>query len=488
MRKNIDILKWMFFLLLIVLGVGLVLPGSFGGSVANAAALVNSKPVSQQRYSRILNQQLEQARQAAGGELTEGESLKVRKAALNSLVEEELAAQHAADLGQTMTLAEFRDIALNDPSLKDEKGVFDPQRYQQILQQQADQGMSVADAEKGFQRGMLLAKIRGFWDTQAVLSPAEAKAAEAKYDRQVQAQAAVWDLKAVQAGLKLSDDKVRSYYARNKQRWVKPDEFTLRQILIRPDFGASTATAKAKADAVLAKLKAGASFEALAKTENSDPEARKNGGKLGTLRREDLRQPDLRVELTYMKVGGISHVVQTDEGFHILKLEAKKEGFEPTLENSRAKAADDLGKEEAVREAGKLASQALSDIKAGKTLSEAAKAHGAKVVNSGWFDRDSENALPSLGKTNRFARQMLDLNVGQASPQPVGSDQAVAIGVLTAERPGQAPAKKEAAAQRDQAALESAEQAKSQALYQAWVDGLKKDAVIKDLSGVLASK
>ena len=83
---------------------------------------------------------------------------------------------------------------------------------------------------------------------------------------------------------------------------------------------------------------------------------------------------------------------------------------------------------------------------------------------------------------------MLELNVGQASPQAVGSDSGVAIGVLTAQRPGQAPAKKSDADQRNEAALQNAEQEKSQALYQAWVDSLKKNAVIKDLSGVLASK
>lgn len=492
MRSNIGILKWMFVVLLVVFGIGIVGQGALGSkaNLANAAAVVDGVAVPQQRYSRVLSSRLEQARRNAGGELSDGEALSVRKEVLGALIDETLAAQHAKDLGQSMSEAEFRDAVVNDPSLKDEKGNFDQRRYQQILMQQAQEGDSVEEVEAQFIRGMLLNKVRGFWDAQAVLSPAEQAAAIAKLDRQVQAQAIVWDINKLKGGLTITDEDLHTYYSRNKQRWAKPSEYKLKQILIHADFGAATATAKAKAEGILAKLKAGASFDELAKTENSDEAARKNAGDLGTLKKEDLRHPELAQELNFIKVGGYSQVVQTSEGFHILKLISKTAGFEPTFENSGAKAKEELGKERAAQQADKLARLSLSELKSGKlkTLADAAKAHNGSLVTTGWFDRDNENALAALGKDKAFADSCLSLDLHERTPSPIASPKAVAIAEVVAERPGKPASKPQDVATRQRIALGEARAKKSQALFDGWIAGLKKQVVIKDQSGVLAAK
>jgi peptidyl-prolyl cis-trans isomerase D len=492
MRNNIGILKWMFVVLLAVFGIGIIGQGALGSKadLANAAAVVDGVAIPQQRYSRVLSSRLENARRNAGGELSDGESLAVRKEVMNSLVDEALAGQHAKDLGQSMTEAEFRDAVFNDPSLKDEKGNFDARKYQQILMQQAQEGDSVDEVEAQFIRGMLLSKVRGFWDAQAVLSPAEQAAAIAKLDRQVQAQAVVWDLAKLKGGLTITDEDLHTYYSRYKQRWAKPSEYKLKQILIRADFGSATATAKAKAEGILAKLKAGADFKALASTENADEAARKNAGDLGTLKKEDLRHPELQQELNFIKVGGYSQVVQTSEGFHILKLESKTAGFEPTFENTKLKAKDDLGKERAAQQADKLARLSLSELKSGKlkTLADAAKAHNGSLVSSSWFDRDSETALGALGKDKSFANQCLSLDLHERMSSPVSTPKAVAIAEVTAERAGKPASKPMDAATRQRIALGEARAKKSQDLFDAWIAGLKKTVVIKDQSGVLAAK
>jgi parvulin-like peptidyl-prolyl isomerase len=487
MRKNIGVLKWMFLVLLLAFGVGMVLPGSFDDrDLATAAAVVDGAAVSQQRYSTLLSQRLEAERRAMGGELTEAESLRIRRETLNGLIDDELALLHAEDVGQTMTEAEFREALLNDPSLKDQSGNFDQQRYQQILAMQAEQGVTWQEAEAGFQRGMLLNKVRGFFATQALLSPAEAAEAVAKLNRQVKAEAAVWALSDVQRGLKLSEEDLRSYYSRNKQRWVKPPQFKLRQILLRAEFGTTTATVKAKAEAVLAKLKSGSSFNALAAAENADEAARKNSGDLGWLSREDLRHPELALELNRLKPGQNSGVIETGEGFHIVKLEAKKDGFEPTYENTKAKVLEALGKERAAREAEKLAAQALAQVKAGKSLAEAAKANQGRVSATGWFGRDDEKALPALGESYQFAQTLLSLDKGEAVERPISTEKAVAIAVLSDARPGSAPTSQEKKDQRQQAALGQARGKKAEELYKNWLNDLRAQATIRDQSGVLA--
>lgn len=490
MRKNIGFLKWVFVVVLVVFGIGLVLPGTLGvdRELAMAAAVVNGKAVPQQRFSRALTQQLETARREAGGELSEAESRRLRRETLQALVDEELALQHAQDLGQAMSQAEFRDAALNDPSLRNEQGVFDPMRYQQLLAMQALPGQSVDEVEKGFQRGILLGKVRGFWEAQALLSPQEAEAAVARLNRQVKAQAGIWDLARVKAGLSFDEERLRTFYSRNRQRWAVAPEYKLSQILLRTEFGAATATTKAKAEDLLAKLKAGADFKAMAAKENADEEARKARGELGWFKRDDLRHPELQGELNFLKPGGYSQVVQTPEGFHILRLEAKKEGFEPTFANTRAKAETALRDEEGARVAEQRARQALADLKAGKPLAEAVAARGGSVVATGWFGYGNEDALPALGKDRAFADLMLGLDLGEPSPRPVATSKAVAIGVLTEERPGQAPAKAEEAQQRRRLAVGLAQQKKAQALYDAWMEGLRQRAKIKDNSGLLGGR
>jgi peptidyl-prolyl cis-trans isomerase D len=487
MRKNIDVLKWMFVLLLIVFGFGLVLP-SGSRDLANAAAIVDGKAVDGQRYSRSVQSRLESERQSVGGELSEGESLTIRRSVLEDMIDEQLALNHAESLGQKTSLEEFRQAVLNDPSFKDDKGNYDPKRYEQLLNMQAQQGMDWKEAETSFQRGMLLQKVRGFFSDQAVLSPAEQAAAIAKLNRQVRAQAAVWDLGRLKASQKLTDDEIHVYYSENKQKWAKPEQVKLRQIVVKADFAMATSTAKAKADAILAKLKGGADFKALASTENSDASAKANGGDLGWMSSEDMRDPLLAGEAMRLKKGALSGVIQTNDGFYILKAEDRKEGFEPTLANSGSKAKDELAAKRASAEASQLAHQALAEVKKGSSLEAAAKAHQGTVVSTGWFGRDTQEALPALGKSPQFAASLLNLDKGEAPDQPISNDKASAFAVIVDEKAGPAPAKPEDAAARRRQALALVQGQKSDALFKAWIAGLKEDAKIKDQVGVLASK
>ncbi|HXC63697.1 MAG TPA: hypothetical protein VNZ67_05030, partial [bacterium] len=116
------------------------------------------------------------------------------------------------------------------------------------------------------------------------------------------------------------------------------------------------------------------------------------------------------------------------------------------------------------------------------------QAYQATVVESGWFDRDSAQPLPALGESKDLAKQALDLDQGQWMDQPAATDKAVAVLQLSAERPGQPPAKADAKAARLRDASESARSRQAQALYKAWLAGLRKSAAIVDQSGVLASK
>ena len=489
LRKKVSLIVWMSGILLVALVVGLVAPGMMGRKdLANAVAVIDGEPVDNEAFSRELTSNLEQARVQQGGDLSEADSNRVRKETLNGLIDEQLAFSHAKSVGQTMSPEEFQKELLNDPSLKDAQGRFDQNRYSRILEMQAEQGISWQEAEQNFQRGMLLGKVRGFWACQVVLSPSETADAKARFNRQVKARVAVWNLEKLRAKIQISDEDLHTFYSENKQKWAKPDQVKLRQILMRTDFASTSAAAKAKVDQVLAKLKGGTDFKAMAATANADENARKNSGDLGWVAREDIRQAELADAAFRLKKGQISDVISTPDGFYILKVEDTKTGFEPTFTNSKDKAAKDLGTQRAGKQASQLAYQTLTLLKQGKTLDEAAKATQADVVTTGWFDRDDSKALPQLGDSPAFARQVLNLSNGDPLPDPVSSEKAVVVAVLSDERPGAAPSKPEAAEARERAALAQARSTRAQALYDAWLAQLRKSAVIVDPNGYLAAK
>ena len=81
--------------------------------------------------------------------------------------------------------------------------------------------------------------------------------------------------------------------------------------------------ARAKATVLRAKLAAGADFAALAKTESDDSGSRDNGGELGFLLRGGTGA-NFEAAAFSLPVGKLSDVVQTEYGFHILRVEERR--------------------------------------------------------------------------------------------------------------------------------------------------------------------
>jgi peptidyl-prolyl cis-trans isomerase SurA len=84
-----------------------------------------------------------------------------------------------------------------------------------------------------------------------------------------------------------------------------------------------TAAAKAKIDSVYEKVKAGEDFAELAKEYSDDPASKEKGGDLGYFQRRTMVKP-FDEAVFNLKVGQISDIVETNYGFHIIKLVDKK--------------------------------------------------------------------------------------------------------------------------------------------------------------------
>lgn len=121
----------------------------------------------------------------------------------------------------------------------------------------------------------------------------------------------------------VSDDEIKQFYNDNAAKFQGDEQRQASHILI--GFGVSPtpeakAKAKQQADEVLAKVKANPkSFAELAKKFSQDPGSAVNGGDLGSFARGAMVKPFEEAAFA-MKIGEISNVVESEFGYHIIKL------------------------------------------------------------------------------------------------------------------------------------------------------------------------
>lgn len=148
--------------------------------------------------------------------------------------------------------------------------------------------------------------------------------------------------------IKLSDEDIENYYKAHKEEFKTPEMVKARHILIKVDSGASEDSrkkAKEKAGAILKRVRAGEDFAKLAQEFSDDPGSKDKGGDLGFFAKGRML-PDFEKAAFALKPGGISDIVETKFGYHIIKVEEKKAEEIPALEkikdNVRKKAMDEL--------------------------------------------------------------------------------------------------------------------------------------------------
>lgn len=126
--------------------------------------------------------------------------------------------------------------------------------------------------------------------------------------------------KEIMAKAKVSDGDVKDYYSKHKQDFAATSQIKASHILVKT---------QAEAEKVLARLKKGEKFEAVAKEVSIDKPSAANGGELGYFSRGQM-VPEFERAAVGLKAGEISNPVKTPFGFHIIKVTDKKIG--PVIE------------------------------------------------------------------------------------------------------------------------------------------------------------
>ena len=141
----------------------------------------------------------------------------------------------------------------------------------------------------------------------------------------------------------VSDAEVKAFYDKNPDAFNQPEQIRASHILITVDPKASAADkkkAKEKIEALLKQIKAGIDFAKLAKEQSGCPSS-KQGGDLGYFGKGQMVKP-FEDAAWALKPGEVSGVVETQFGYHIIKLSEKKPASKMALDDVKAKIADSL--------------------------------------------------------------------------------------------------------------------------------------------------
>lgn len=128
--------------------------------------------------------------------------------------------------------------------------------------------------------------------------------------------------KSQSASATVTDAQIKAYYEANKSMFGSKTEVEAEHILV-------ASKDKALADKILAQVKAGADFAKLAKQYSTDPGSKDSGGKLGWAPSSQY-VPEFAKATEEMKVGEV-RLVQTQFGWHVIKLLGRKPGTQKTL-------------------------------------------------------------------------------------------------------------------------------------------------------------
>ncbi|MEX0909613.1 MAG: peptidylprolyl isomerase, partial [Gemmatimonadaceae bacterium] len=113
-----------------------------------------------------------------------------------------------------------------------------------------------------------------------------------------------------------------AFEASREQLRQRPAAVTFRQVVVAPKpSDASKARARAKADSLLAEIRAGGDFEQIARRESMDPASKELGGDIGWNRRGSGLVAEFERAIFALPPGRVSPIVETAFGYHIIRVD-----------------------------------------------------------------------------------------------------------------------------------------------------------------------
>ncbi len=391
------------------------------GDNVQSVATVDGKKITQAEFDDVLREQQQRMRQALGGNFDSSmlDSPEVRYALVDQLVNQRLLENRARADRFRVSDTQLQQFIAGLPPFQD-AGKFSTEKYRQVL---SAQGMSPLAFEQRVRGELVLAplqdpivngSIAAQSSVQRYLSLLEQKrevavgsiAAEpfvksvkvsdddikAFYEKNPKAfmtpevakiEYLVLNQDAIAAQIKVDPAEVKQAYDANAKQYTTNEERSASHILIavKPDASdAEKAAAKQKATALLEKARAKPdAFAELAKANSQDTGSAAQGGDLGSFARGAMVKP-FEDAVFAAKVGDIVGPVQTDFGYHIIKVTRVTPSHVQTFDEVKGRIEGELRRQKAAQRFATAADQFQNLVyEQADSLAGAAKALDLKV-------------------------------------------------------------------------------------------------------------
>ena len=332
------------------------------------AAKVNGENIPLEQFDLALQAQQRQYQQLYRTELTDDLRRQLRANVLERLVQEEALKQRVDDAGYRVSDERLTEFIRSVPAFQI-NGEFSMEVYEGLL---TNQGIVPASFEEDQREQLEVLELQTGVAESAILTPAEFRRYIELYNQGREIAYALFDVETFMEGVEIdeaaitahyeanqasfrteetvdleyielaqsdiassieaTEEALRSYYEEERERFETPEERRARHILIEID--GDEADARAEAERVLARVQGGEDFAAVAADASDDPGTGAQGGDLGWIARGMLTGP-FEDALFEMEAGEIRGPVQSQFGFHVIRLDEARGGEVQPFEAAR---------------------------------------------------------------------------------------------------------------------------------------------------------
>ena len=420
--------------------------GTVGAAPNEVVAEIEGRPVTAGQFRQRYNAQIQAYRSAYGAGLSDSllRQLGIEQQILQQLVDEEAAAVEAERLGITVSDEELAQQIFAIPGLQENGQFVGEARYEQILRSQQPP-LTKADFEASLRRSLMVDKLRAAltdwmnvsdadverefrqrnervklqvvaltadaFRNQVTVTDAdvaahyEARKAEYRVGEQRKVRMLVLDREQARARINIPPTEVQRYYNNNLPQYQTPEQVRASHILLNTG-GKDVAAVRKQAEAILAQVKGGADFAQLAQKFSEDEGSKANGGDLDYFTRGRM-VPEFEQAAFALDVNQISDLVQSQYGFHIIKVTDKKAAVTRPLAEVQAEIVDLLKSQRADEQLATRATELEAQIEDASDLDAVAKQAGLTVTESEFFGRD--DPIPGLGPAPQIAAEAFGL-------------------------------------------------------------------------------
>ena len=398
----------------------------------DTVASVNGSDISQREFSEQLRAQQEQIRKMFGGQVDPAafDNAEARRAVLDQMIAQRLVAVEAAKRNLFMSREAVIEAITQAPEFQ-ENGQFSAALYSAYLTQR---GLSDQRNVAELQSQLPLARFVGAVGDTAIVPRAVAARLGAIEAQQREISEARIPAKQFLAQVKIDDAQLKKYYEANPAEFRTPERVRAEYVVlsaenlakqepvtedeIKKAYEARAAAfrveeqrrashilvkTKEEADKLLSLLKQNPGrFAELAKAQSQDPGSAEKEGDLGWFGRGMMVKP-FEDAVFSMKQGDLQ-IVQSDFGFHVVRLTGIQAGKTRGLDEVRKELAADLGRQKAGKKYAESA-EAFGNMvyEQSESLKPAAERFKLQIQTTGWVAKAPGQELGALDNPKLLA-------------------------------------------------------------------------------------